>query len=71
MSASIRGVLVTIKMVEDKLRLGLDDVVQQGPRQWEQDVLVTFKDYDPESFKKLERNYQELAALGHYIWARR
>ena len=53
-------------------RITLDDVVQtsETPSRWDKDVLITFKEYDPNVFEALDFTEKELADFGYAVMAR-
>jgi hypothetical protein len=73
MSKQRRGVLVGLqKATAGKLKLTLDDVIQSGdePSKWNQDVSITFKEYETMTFEQLAFSEKELADFGYMIVAR-
>jgi hypothetical protein len=73
MSKQKRAVIIRLEKVKDgKLKLILDDLVQSNNEssKWIKDALITFKEYDINTFKELSFTDKELADFGYSIIAR-
>jgi len=67
-----RGVLVTVDVFDNELRLRLDDVEgnSEEPGVWQQDAHITHKTFDRKSFVDMKLDDADITDFGYYIVAR-
>jgi len=73
MSKQKRAVIVGLEKTKDGcLRITLDDLIQQDVElsKWIKDEVITFKEYDINSFDELNFDDKELADFGYMIISR-
>lgn len=73
MSKQKRAVMVGLeKTSQGTMKICLDDLIESSndPKNWNKDVLYTFKEYDIKTFEELDFSEKELADFGYSIIAR-